>query len=116
MTRFLPQDLKAYQNEYSAAPARPMTTSQNLKRLPDMAGFRSLGAEERAHFHVAFLVGREFQQLRRRKAEPLRDDDIRKDLHSDVIQIDLIVVEFAAGRDGLFQSGDPRLQSLEGFG
>src|SRR5580692_6394163 len=105
MTRFLPQDLKAYQNEYTAAPARPMTTSQNLSRLPDMAGSSSLGAEERAHFHVALLVGREFQQLRGEEAELLRDDDIGKDFHPDVIQIDLVVVEFAAVGDGLFQSG-----------
>src|SRR5882724_1692209 len=38
MTRFLAHALKAYQNEYTATAASPVTRSQNLNRLPDMSG------------------------------------------------------------------------------
>ena len=55
----------------------------------------------------------EFQQLRRKEAEFLRDEHIRKHLHPDVIQIHLVVVQFAAVGDGLFEGDDPALQLLE---
>ena len=51
--------------------------------------------------------------MRRQEAESLRDHDVRKHLHADVVQIDLVVVELAAVGDGLFEGGDPALQLLE---
>src|ERR1700676_3860300 len=116
MVRFLAHDLQADQNEYTAATARPIMMSQTLSRSPDMAGFKSLGAaEQRAHVRVALLFAAEFEQLRRLKPESLRNHDVRKHFHADVVQIDLIVVELAAVGDGLFEGGDPALQLLESF-
>src|SRR5277367_3868830 len=119
MTRFFLHALNAYQNEYTAAAARANTRSHNLNRLPDMSGSTlrdALGAaEQRAHIHVALFLGREFQQVRRWETESLRDQDIGEDLHPNVIQIDLVIVELAPVGDGLFQSSDPALQLLESF-
>src|ERR1700692_1658266 len=93
IVRFLAHDLQAVQNEYTAATARPIMMSQTLSRSPDMAGFKSLGAaEQRAHVHVALLFAAEFQQLRRLKPESLRNHDVRTHFHTDVVQIDLVVV------------------------
>src|SRR5450432_357620 len=115
MIRFLRHALNAYQKEYPALAARPMTMAKNLNRLPDMSGFKALGAEERADVHVALLLAREFQQLRRQESEFLRDQDVGEHLHANVIQIDLVVVELPAVRDRLFQRDDPALQLLESF-
>src|ERR1700733_9146745 len=113
--RFLDHDLQAYQKEYTVAAARPIMVSQSLNPAPDMAGSNLGAAEERAHVHVALLFAAEFQQLRRLKPESLRNHDVGKHLHTDVVQIDLVVVELAAVGDGLFEGGDPALQLLEGF-
>ena len=50
-----------------------------------------------------------------KEAELLGDDHIRKHLHPDVIQIHLVVVQFAAVGDGFFERDDPALQLLEGL-
>ncbi len=49
------------------------------------------------------------------EAEFLRDHHVREYLHPNIIQVDLVVVEFPAIGDRLFQSGDPALQLLEGL-
>src|SRR5579862_6593033 len=98
-----------------------MTRSQNFNRWSDMPGWkiqdaeRRSSTEQRAHVHVALLFVRELEQLRREEAVSSGDDGIRKHIHPDVVQIDLIVVQLAAVGDGLFERDDPALQLLEGF-
>src|ERR1700734_2424685 len=96
-----------------------MTRSQNFNRWLDMPGCkiqdaeRRSSAEQRAHVHVALLFARKLQQLRREEAVSSGDDGIRKHIHPDVVQIDLIVVQLAAVGDRRFERDDPALQLLE---
>src|SRR5512137_1313349 len=80
-----------------AMTATPRVSSQNK---------RSSSAKQLAQVHVALLLLRELEQLRRLELEHARDDQVRESLDADVVEVDRLVVQLAAVGDGFLNLGD----------